>query len=100
MDRPFVLAAQFVGAADEQFEGLGDGGGQAAPVVVEADGVAGAVEQAHPQLGLQQADLPADRPRGHRELLRGFGEVAAAGGHFESAQRDERRKTHDGFALS
>ncbi|MNQ27324.1 hypothetical protein D3C85_405800 [compost metagenome] len=100
VDRPVVLAAQLVGAAGEQLEGLGDGGGKAAPVVIQADGVAGPVEQAHPQFGLQQTDLPADRPRGHRELLRGFGEVTAAGGHFESAQRNERREAHDGFALS
>ena len=51
-----------------------------------------AAEQGHAKVGLQDADLLADRGRGHRELVRSLDEALVPGGGLERAQGPERRQ--------
>ena len=78
-------------------EGLGELRQRTAPGLGQDQAAGEAAEQGDAEIGLELADLLADRGRGHRELVGSLGEALVAGGGLEGAQGTQGRQAaaHD-----
>ena len=85
-------AAHLLDRAGEAGEGLAQLGQGAPAGLGQRQPARQAAEQGDAEVGLEEADLLADRGRGHGELVGGPGEAAEAGGGLEGAERVQGRQ--------